>query len=222
MALSYKAMSYDEQEPASTAEADGEAAPAENPVLLVEQEGAVSAKNEPDLSQQKSALAIHDQIAALYDEFSPQLYHYVQSMRVGEDQVDEVIQETFLRLTAHLLKHDQDENIRGWIVRVAHNLASDVRKKNHRRWKDSAEEANALTKERADPSLSPEEIYLEKEHLGLMEKALDTFNSQHRHSFLMRAEGFRYKDIGDALGFSEQRAAQLVKKVSVRLAVVRE
>jgi len=53
-----------------------------------------------------------------------------------------------------------------------------------------------------------------------MDEALKTLNPQQRQCFNMRVQGFRYKDIALALHISEQRAALVVKQVSVRLAVV--
>jgi len=156
-------------------------------------------------------------ILALYDEYRPRLYRYMRSLQLGQDQADEIIQETFMRLTMEILKESKFENVQGWIVRVAHNLAINVLKKEH--WVVGKEEARAFFLEnRADPALSPEETYLKKEQAKLMKAALSSVKPQHRQCFQMRAQGLAYKDIGLALGFSEQRAAFVVKQVAVRLA----
>ena len=158
-------------------------------------------------------------ILALYDEYRPRLYRYMQSMQLGRDHADEVIQETFMRLTMELLKENKIENVQGWIVRVAHNLAINVLKKE--RGTVVNEEARSFVMEnRADPALSPEETYANKEQFKLMRTVLSSLKPQHRQCFQMRAQGFPYKDIGLALGFSEQRAAFVVKQVAVRLAAV--
>jgi RNA polymerase sigma-70 factor (ECF subfamily) len=158
-------------------------------------------------------------ILALYDEYRPRLYRYMQSMQLGRDHADEVIQETFMRLTMELLKENKIENVQGWIVRVAHNLAINVLKKE--RGTAVNDEARSFVMEnRADPALSPEETYANKEQFKLMRTVLSSLKPQHRQCFQMRAQGFPYKDIGLALGFSEQRAAFVVKQVAVRLAAV--
>ncbi len=69
-----------------------------------------------------------------------------------------------------------------------------------------------------DQAMGPEESYLKKEQRREIENALSRFNPQQRQCFHMRAQGFRYKDIGLALGISEQRAALVVKQVIFRLA----
>jgi RNA polymerase sigma-70 factor (ECF subfamily) len=158
-------------------------------------------------------------ILALYDEYRPKLYRYMRSMQLGRDHADEVIQETFMRLTMELLKESKIENVQGWIVRVAHNLAVNLLKK-ERGQVINAEVHHFLIANRADPALSPEETYSREEQSKLMKTVLASLKPQHRECFQMRAQGFRYKDIGLALGISEQRAAFLVKQVAVRLAAI--
>jgi RNA polymerase sigma-70 factor (ECF subfamily) len=158
-------------------------------------------------------------IMALYDEFRPRLFRYMRSMHLGQDQADEVIQETFMRLTAELLKKSQIENVPGWIVRVAHNLAIDLLKREKGPIMTS-ESAAFLVTNRIDPSLNPEDAYARKEQSRRMANALLSLSPQHRECFQMRAQGLRYSDIGVALGISEQRVAFVVKKVAVRLAAM--
>jgi RNA polymerase sigma-70 factor (ECF subfamily) len=159
------------------------------------------------------------QILALYDEYRPRLFRYLCSMHLGRETAEEVIQETFMRLTAALLKKTEIDNVQGWIVRVAHNLAVDT----HKRISAGAisgEEVSYLLANRADPALNPEEAYVKKEKATQISIALATLKPQHRECFQMRAHGFRYKTIGQTLGISEQRAAFVVKQVAVRLAAL--
>jgi RNA polymerase sigma-70 factor (ECF subfamily) len=222
MGLSYNTVRVETTDSLFVAKAELVSLQVKEPTVLVSEEPKCLKTKGQDIDPQEPAFDPRELIVALYDEFRPRLYRYLQSMQIGTDQTEEVIQETFLRLTAQLRKHGDMENVRGWIVRVAHNLASDIHKKNNRRWKHAAEEERVLASDRMDPALGPEDTYLEKEQLQRMEEALETFNPKHRQSFLMRAEGFLYKDIGAALGVNEQRAVQMVKKVSVRLAAICE
>ncbi len=160
-----------------------------------------------------------DRILALYDEYRPRLFRYLCSMHLRRETAEEVIQETFMRLTAVLLKHAEIDNVQGWIVRVAHNLAIDTLKKSSA-GAIGGEEVLFLLANRADPALNPEEAYVKKEKDGRMDAALATLKPQHRDCFQMRAHGFRYKTIGQAMGISEQRAAFVVKQVAVRLAAL--
>jgi RNA polymerase sigma-70 factor (ECF subfamily) len=124
-----------------------------------------------------------------------------------------------MRLTMEMLKESEVGNMQGWIVRVAHNLAVNLLKKD--RGPVLAEETqNRLLLNRADTALTPEESFSEQEQAARIKDALSKLKPMHRECFQMRAQGFRYKDIGMALGISEQRAGLLVKQVAVRLAAI--
>lgn len=162
----------------------------------------------------------HQQILVLYGEFRPKLLRYLHSMYLKRDVADEVIQETFLRLTTELIQANYIENVQGWIVRVAHNLAVDVIKK---REKDAARMTDFNSSELEtviDPATRPDEAVQLEEQGRRIEAALQTVTPHQRQCFNLRVQGFRYKDIGKALGISEQRAAIVVKQVAVRIAAL--
>lgn len=162
----------------------------------------------------------HKQIIELYDEFRPRLLGYIQSMCLSREQAEEIIQETFTRLTTEFMRKSDIANVQGWIVRVAHNQAVDLIKKKERDSAHFCAIAPVHLATSVDPAWNPEEEYLKKEQIKRMETALLTLNPQKRQCFSMRVQGFRYGDIGLALGISEQRVALIVKQVSVRLAAM--
>lgn len=179
--------------------------------------GATGEEQWQDRAQTLKADAREKIILTLYDEYRPRLYRYMRSMQLGREHAEEIIQETFMRLTMELLKESKIENIQGWIVRVAHNLAINVLKRESGTAVN--EEAHTfLMQNRADSALNPEETYSKEEQAKLMRTVLSCLKPQHRQCFQMRAQGLPYKDIALALGFSEQRAAFVVKQVAVRLA----
>ncbi|MCU1321299.1 MAG: polymerase, sigma-24 subunit, subfamily [Acidobacteriaceae bacterium] len=163
----------------------------------------------------------HQQILLLYDELRPKLLQYLHKrMYLKRDVAEEVIQETFLRLTTELMEPSYIENVQGWIVRVAHNLAADVIT---RRLKDAARITDISAAEFEafiDPAPGPDEVLRLKEQSKRLEAALLTLTPHQRQCFNLRVQGFRYKDIGQALGMSEQRAAIVVKQVAVRVAAL--
>jgi RNA polymerase sigma-70 factor, ECF subfamily len=161
-----------------------------------------------------------EQILALYDEFRPRLFSYLSSMLLKRHHAEEVIQETFMRLTVELVEENEIVNVQGWIVRVAHNLAVDVLKKHGRDWDRMSEITSPEALNVTDPSPGPEEALLNKDQIRRMETALLRLTAQQRQAFHLRAEGFRYKDIADVLGVSEQRAAFVVKEAMIRLAAI--
>lgn len=185
--------------------------------LLLEQNA--SEERERDIDQQTFSGNQEQQILALYREYRPRLFRYLHSLNLKRDPAEEVIQETFMRLTVELEKKGGMENVQGWVVRVAHNLAMKMRKDSTRDAVIRSDGRLAL-KNCADPGLSPEETYLKNERISRMETALSSFSALNRQCFHMRVQGFRYKDIAMALGISEQRVAFVVKQVAMRLAAI--
>lgn len=161
---------------------------------------------------------IHEQVLSLYKEYRPNLYAYVRSQYLSPDEAEDVIQETFLRLANKLLLNVTIENARGWVVHVAHHLTVDVIR---RRDRDAARISHVSDYEFESfkaQGTDPECALIEREQQRNVELALSRLTPQQRQCFQMRAEGFRYKDIGAAHGISEQRAQLVVKQVTVRLA----
>lgn len=180
---------------------------------------AATGSEDETLARKHSDSVFKERILALYDEYRPRLFRYIRSMNLSQDQAEEVVQETFLRLTTQLMQENNIENVQGWIVRVAHNFAVDLLKRNDRDYAGKSD--NTLVLERCvDPTPNPEEAYFKKERIKRMQTALSTLNPQHRQCFDLRVRGFRYKDIGITFGISEQRAAFIVKQVTVRLASI--
>lgn len=188
-------------------------------VLHLYEDQNLSPGQTPGKEKQKLSMAAQEKILALYDEYRPRLLRYIRSMQLRRDLAEEVIQETFMRLTMELIRENSIENAQGWIVRVAHNLAVNLLKRENHAF--LAADAPAFSLEnQADPSLGPDEAYSQNEQVRRMKSALSTLKPKHRQCFEMRVQGFAYKDISMALGISEQRAAFVVKQVAVRLAAI--
>ena len=99
--------------------------------LLLSADGAAEAAERRTGLDSELTIQARDRILELYDEFRPKLFRYLRSFRLGRDQVDEVIQETFMRL------HNQEqENIEGhlsqWLFTVCRNCALKSLKKEDR------------------------------------------------------------------------------------------
>src|SRR5260370_32306559 len=64
-----------------------------------------------------------ERMLALFDELREPLLRYLLSLRLAPERSEEILQDTFLKLFEHLKSCRRDSNIRGWLFRVAHNLA---------------------------------------------------------------------------------------------------
>jgi hypothetical protein len=63
------------------------------------------------------------EVVALFDEYRDRLLAFVRAFSLRGYDAEEVAQEVFLSLFRHLIAGKPRNNLRGWIFRVAHNLA---------------------------------------------------------------------------------------------------
>jgi len=127
-------------------------------LLLIKQEFPREAEGD----QKQFRTDPREQILELYDEFRPRLLRYLHSMSLKRDPAEEIVQETFMRLTTELLKQNEIENVQGWIVRVAHNLAIDGMKKKQKEALRNTDNTNVAIESCVDPAVGPEEEFLKK------------------------------------------------------------
>jgi RNA polymerase sigma-70 factor (ECF subfamily) len=177
-------------------------------------------ERERDIDHREFQSGAYDEILALYREYRPKLFAYVRSLYLTRDEAEDVIQETFLRLTNKLLQKVDIKNVQGWVVHAAHDLAVDVLRRRDRDADRFGVSTGFEFDSLQDRTSGPEEMLFEKEQRQAIETTLLRFTPKQQQCFHMRAEGFRYKDIGLALGISEQRAAFIVKQVIVRLTTI--
>jgi RNA polymerase sigma-70 factor (ECF subfamily) len=158
-----------------------------------------------------------NQVARLYDEIRPSLMAYLGSLGLSVDESEDVIQECFLRLVRHLASKRDEENLRGWLFRVAHNLTMDLFRAGKRYVADNADDDSTFL-EIADTALSPEEVVIKREELRRVWAAMGRLTQQQRYAVLLRAEGLRYREISAVLGMPTQRIGELVQRALARLA----
>src|ERR1700761_2700830 len=97
-----------------------------------------------------------DEVIRLFEQFHHPLLRYVISLGLTSHDGEEIIQEVFLALFHHLLQEKSQQNLRGWIFRVAHNLALKQRTAN-RRAQTLFDSDETLTVRQPDLSPNPEQ-----------------------------------------------------------------
>jgi RNA polymerase sigma-70 factor (ECF subfamily) len=128
------------------------------------------------------------------------VYRAVRALVRDEDEVEDVMQQTYLSAFAKLDQFSGGARFSTWIVSIALNEARDrLRRRGVR-----AVAAKALDVERPAPPATPEEQVSEHELATLLERAVDELSSDHRTVFVLRAiEGMGTTEAAAALGVSE-------------------
>jgi len=154
----------------------------------------------------------------LYDELRTSVYGYLSCLGVEPHEAEDIIQETFLKLFQSLASGMRDDNLRGWVFRVAHNLTINLHKSTSKLLSSEVDEVAKVLRCRIDARLNPEEVVLKKEQLARMVSAVCRLTPQQRQCLHLRAEGLRYREIAMVLGVSAQRVGDVIREALIQLA----
>lgn len=146
--------------------------------------------------------AIEDEVIELFNQWRGPLLRYLLGCSLAVSDSEDILQETFLALFQHLRRGKSRQNLRGWLFRVAHNLAL---KKRHRVRRDSMnipEPAIAAGDSLIDPAPNPEDRLATSQTQERLIAVLHALPEQHRRCLYLRAEGLRYREIAEVLDIS--------------------
>lgn len=172
---------------------------------------------EPALSTlQPANLSLQAQVLELYDQLRVPVFRYLVCLGSGPDDADEIVQETFLRAYKHLRQGGETQNLRGWLFRVAHNIAINHLKK-QRRHNIAGSDSVDMVFSLADPSPDAEAVLLSGERLRHICAAIKTLSSQERQCINLRSEGLRYREIAEVLGIGVSTVADSLRRAIAKL-----
>jgi RNA polymerase sigma-70 factor (ECF subfamily) len=165
--------------------------------------------------QSKAEAAAERAVTELFEQSRYSLLRYVTSLGVGVDDAEEVIQEVFLLLFQLLQQNKTHANLRGWLFRVAHNLAL----KKRTSIQTHSERSRHLYSESAhhDPTPSPAERVLAEQHRNRLLAAVEALPEQDRYCLYLRAEGLQYREIAEILEISTGSVSKSLTRAIQRL-----
>jgi len=144
---------------------------------------------------------IEREVMELFEQFRDPLLRYALSFGVPVQDAEEVIQEVFISLFRHLQLRRSRKNLRGWMFRVAHNLALKQLYANQRSQAKTTSDW-AIAAEQSDPSPSPEEQLSWGQRRHRLLAVVQALPETDQGCLRLRAEGLRYREIAAALGMS--------------------
>jgi RNA polymerase sigma factor (sigma-70 family) len=165
---------------------------------------------------------IGEEVVELFEQLRTPLLRYLITLGLNVQDGEEVIQEVFLALFQHLKKGKRGDNLRGWIFRVAHNLAL----KQFRSTKFKIERASVpideVQAEFVSPAATPEEMLERANSEERIQAVIRALPEQDRRCLFLRAEGLRYREIAEALGISLGSVANSLERAIGKLSRARE
>lgn len=148
-----------------------------------------------------------DQFRQLFDVYFQAIRRYLNRLSGDPDLAADLAQETFIKLYRRGSVPDSPE---AWLITVAMNLfrnASTKRARRRRlltgRWSRSWQ---------GDPPPSPDRELGATDTRLRVRAALDRLPERERSLLLLRAEGFSYRDLGQALEISEASVGTLLSR----------
>jgi len=138
--------------------------------------------------------AFRDSFVELFNAHFQRIFRYLNRLSSDRELAADVAQETFVKLYERGSLPDMPE---AWLITVAMNAWRNARTKGSRRMR-------LLTPARgegilSDPPTAPDEAAEADELRSRVRSALDRMPERDRQVLLLRAEGYRYREIAAAL-----------------------
>jgi len=143
---------------------------------------------------------LHEEIANVFDQLRDPLLRYLWTFGLEVPDGEEVLQDVFLSLFRHLERGKPVDNVRGWLFRVAHNLA--LRRRDRARRAAETQLDTGNEDRTADPAPNPEDRMADRQTRQRVLAVVEALPEQDRRCLFLRAEGLRYREIAGILDMS--------------------
>ena len=150
----------------------------------------------------------------LFQELRKPLLRYLAGLGLPAEEAQDVVQDAFLSLHKHLAGGGSQENIRSWLFRVAHNRARNSQQSYARRFGEPLDSVF----DAASHEATPEQAVLAEETFRRLDKAIRSLAAQERECLMLRAEGLRYREIGEVLRIPTSTVGDTMERVIKKLA----
>lgn len=146
-------------------------------------------------------------LEALFARHHPPLQRYLARLTGDPDLAADAAQEAFVRL---LERRPPEARVRPWLFRVATNLVRDAGRRKRTRQVLAFEGRAQLA--HGDPPGSPEDVVDTMVARRMVRDALDALSPKERKALLMREEGFKHREIAQALGTTTGSVGTLLSR----------
>ena len=157
--------------------------------------------------------SLHDQVTAFYEQYRSDVYRYLLLLGLRPAQAQDTSQECFLRMYSALRSGTEIRHPRAWVFTVAHNLALNLKQSESGVYSLDPETELAASPNERDP----EQQVIERQRMDRLRGALGSLSEQQRHCLLLRAEGFRYREIADIIGVGTSTVGEFLRRAITRL-----
>jgi RNA polymerase sigma-70 factor (ECF subfamily) len=154
----------------------------------------------PATDQRRDHSELESVVICLFDQLQGRLLSYVVACGLPFHDAEDIVQETFLALFRHLELGRPRSNLKGWLFRVAHNLAL------KRRGAIQAFESHLVDEKSLAQhpwgGANAEEGFLFHQAQQRLRAVFAALPEQDQRCLHLRAEGLNYRQIAEVLGIS--------------------
>ncbi len=161
--------------------------------------------------QVEPVVSLHDRVEQLFREARTDVYYYILSFGLASQEAQEIAQDVFLRFYLALKRGETIENARGWIFRVAHNLAVNAVERQATRRAFAAGPRPALSPD------DPEQRLIRKQAAEKLQQAFSALSPQQRLCLQLRAEGLKYGEIARLVGVGTSTVGEFLSRAIGKL-----
>lgn len=170
---------------------------------------------------QTSRVQQHAVVDAAWDAYRAEIFNFLRHVTRDESAAEDLLQETFLRLTREVAGGRVPDQTRAWLYRVASNLATSRGRRIATvvRWLA----AHGSREAQGPPVESPEAHSLRRERTSALDAALATLSADARTALVLSGEGFSGREIAATIGRSHAATRTMLSRarVQVRLEIER-
>ncbi len=165
------------------------------------------------------------ELAKLVENYSTPIYRMASRMLVSEQDAEDVLQETFIKVMNGINSFQERSDLSTWIYRIAVNEALMLLRKGKRivgsleDQSDSDENEEGMEpKEIIDWCCLPEESFLEVEVKNKLEEAIHNLPEKYRLVFILRdLEDLSIRDTASSLGITEMTVKTRLLRARLQL-----
>jgi RNA polymerase sigma factor (sigma-70 family) len=158
-------------------------------------------------------------VVGAYEAHHAEVYGFLARATRDATAAEDLLQETYLRLTQEARAGQAPHEVRAWLYRVASNLVISRarRQTTARRWPSGS---GQWDDQMIAPS--PEAGVVGREGVAEMERVLEGLSADARLALLLSAEGFGGEDIAATIGRSVAATRTLLSRARARVRIRRE
>ena len=154
-------------------------------------------------------------MVSMYEAHHAEVYAFLVRSTRDPSAAEDLLQETFLRLTTEARAGRPPEQVRAWLFRVASNLA--ISRVRRHATANTYMDRYGQTDHDGAVMDSPEATALRRERNETLERALNDLPADARVALLLSAHGFRGEEIAETIGRSHGATRSMLLRARLRV-----